>query len=68
MKLDKGPFLGRDALVEQKASGLQKRLVQLVFGDLDADIAPGDAVHLDGEQVGTLTSVARAIRSAGCLP
>ncbi len=59
VKLDKGPFVGRDALVEQKASGPQKRLVQLVFGDLDTDIAPGDAVHRNGEQVGTLTSVAK---------
>ncbi len=59
VKLDKGPFLGRDALTEQKASGPQKRLVQLVFGDLDANIAPGDAVHRNGEQVGTLTSVAK---------
>ena len=59
VKLDKGPFLGKDALAAQKARGPGRRLVQLVFDNLEVDVAIGDAVHRDGEQVGSLTSVAK---------
>lgn len=55
VKLDKGPFRGRDALVRQKEQGLQKRLVGLRL--VDKGIARHDyAVLKDGQKVGRVTS------------
>jgi aminomethyltransferase len=55
VKLDKGPFVGRDALLAQKEQGLARKLVGFVLTD------PGIARHgypvlQDGRDVGTVTS------------
>lgn len=54
-KFDKGDFIGRDALEEQKRSGLKKRLVG--FEITDRGIArDGQELLVDGERVGRVTS------------
>ncbi|MEO1453746.1 MAG: FAD-dependent oxidoreductase [Pseudomonadota bacterium] len=56
VKLGKGPFVGRDALMARQAAGPQKRLVTL---EVDATHAPawGGASLMHGDQVvGTVTS------------
>ncbi len=54
-KLDKGDFIGRDALLRIKEEGLKRRLVAFT---LDAPGFPrkGYAIYKDGEQVGHVTS------------
>ncbi len=59
VKLDKGPFVGRDALLAQKARGLSKKLVGFVL--TGAGIARhGYPVLQDGREVGTVTSGTRS--------
>ena len=54
-KLDKGDFIGRDALVRQKEQGLKRKLVG--FEVTDRGIARDDQeVIVDGERVGKVTS------------
>ena len=54
-KLDKGDFVGRDALVRQKAEGVKRKLVG--FEVTDRGIARDDQeVIVDGERVGKVTS------------
>ncbi len=59
VKLDKGAFMGRDALVKQKEAGLSRKLVGFVLTE------PGIARHghgvlQDGKPVGTVTSGTRS--------
>jgi len=54
-KLDKGEFLGREALLEEKREGLRKKLVG--FEMLDRAIARDNyRVSVDGREVGRVTS------------
>ncbi len=56
VRLDKGPFIGRDALRQRQQNGPRRRLVTL---RIDADVAPahaGSSVVQDGRVVGTVTS------------
>ena len=55
VKLDKGDFIGRDALVQVKESGPRRRLVGLTMaaGDIPRH---GVAVMKDGARIGTVTS------------
>ena len=54
-KLDKGDFIGRDALARQKAEGVKRKLVG--FEVTDRGIARDDQeVIIDGERVGKVTS------------
>ena len=54
-KLDKGDFLGREDLVQQKAEGLRRRLVgfEMVERGIGRD---GYPVLIDGREVGRVTS------------
>jgi aminomethyltransferase len=55
VKLDKGDFVGRDALLKQKEAGLTRKLVGFVL--TDAGIARhGYPVLQDGRKVGQVTS------------
>jgi aminomethyltransferase len=55
LKLKKGDFIGRDALVRQKESGLKKKLQ--AFEMIERGIARhGYPVSLDGKTVGSVTS------------
>jgi 4-methylaminobutanoate oxidase (formaldehyde-forming) len=55
--LDKGDFIGRQALLEKKAAGLQHKLCTLVLdGEEFQTIYGGEAVYLDGRVVSRLRS------------
>uniref|UniRef100_A0A1I8EVD5 Pyruvate dehydrogenase phosphatase regulatory subunit, mitochondrial n=1 Tax=Wuchereria bancrofti TaxID=6293 RepID=A0A1I8EVD5_WUCBA len=55
-------FIGKDALLEQKRSGIRKRFVQLLVGNHDLDHDPwpqgGELIYRYGEPVGRTTSAA----------
>jgi 4-methylaminobutanoate oxidase (formaldehyde-forming) len=53
--LDKGDFIGRDALAAIKATGPERRLITLTV-DGFAPLIGGEALVCDGKVVGTLTS------------
>lgn len=56
IKIDKGDFVGRDALIEHQKAGMRKKLVTL---RVDTDIAPahgGASIMQGGRVVGTVTS------------
>jgi glycine cleavage system aminomethyltransferase T len=58
VRLQKGPFLGRDALAEVKERGVARRLACLVLDD-PAAVCVGKEPILDGEEaVGYVTSAA----------
>ena len=55
--LDKGGFLGRDALVAWAAKGFDNRFVTLVVDDVnDADARGGEPLYADGVLIGRVTS------------
>jgi len=57
VKMDKpAPFVGRDALAKQQATGLRKRLVLFTFDDPAAFPWGGEPILMDGRNVGELTS------------
>jgi 4-methylaminobutanoate oxidase (formaldehyde-forming) len=57
VKLDKPiAFIGRDALREQVAQPLKRRLVTLTFDDPAAFPWGGEPLHVQGEPVGEITS------------
>jgi dimethylglycine dehydrogenase len=53
---DKGDFLGRAALLEQRRAGLRKRLATLEVDAVDADCWGSEAVWAGGRVVGITTS------------
>ncbi len=56
-KLDKaGGFIGRDALLRQKETGLKRRLVQFALTDPEPLLYHNEPVYRDGEIVGHITS------------
>jgi 4-methylaminobutanoate oxidase (formaldehyde-forming) len=56
---DKASFVGRDAILERRASGLRHRLrTVLIGGDDWLPLFGGESVRLDGAVVGRLRSVA----------
>ncbi len=61
VRLAKGPFIGRDPLVDARAAEPVRRLRTLVIGAADYEpIYGGEAVRLDGDVVSRLRSVAYA--------
>ncbi|HMB77666.1 MAG TPA: FAD-dependent oxidoreductase [Kiloniellaceae bacterium] len=50
------PFIGRDALLEQKEKGLTRRLVQFALDDPEPLAYHNEPVYRDGEIVGYLSS------------
>ena len=57
VKLDKGDFPGRDALLASREAGLPGRLVTLEVHDVeDADVLGNNALLKDGKTVGRATS------------
>jgi aminomethyltransferase len=57
VKLDKGDFMGREALVRRKEAGFSEKLVSVAIQD-DYVPAMGDAILHQGSPVGTVTSAA----------
>lgn len=56
VRLDKGDFVGRDALLKRRADGPRKKLVTLGIDTTDAPAHPGASLMRDGTVVGTVTS------------
>ena len=56
VKLDKGDFIGRAALVAQRERGIERRLVCLTLGDPLAVAFGGEPILGDGQAVGRVTS------------
>jgi len=68
VKLDKGDFLGRDALLASRQAGLKNLLVTLeVHGVEDADVLGNNALLNNGETVGRATSGNYGFRTAKSL-
>ncbi|MBI4665718.1 MAG: glycine cleavage system aminomethyltransferase GcvT [Nitrospinae bacterium] len=55
VKLDKGEFIGKEALVKQKAEGLKRKLVGMELLDRGIPREGFNVIH-NGEQVGVFTS------------
>lgn len=62
VKLTKGDFIGRSALMIQKARPLSKRMVQIVLGDAKPKIYGNEPVYRNGEIVGEITSGSYAFK------
>lgn len=56
VKFDKGSFIGREALLAQKASGVQRRLVGFVVEGRGIPRHGYTLQSLEGENIGTVTS------------
>jgi aminomethyltransferase len=57
VKLDKGDFVGRQALIRRKEAGFTEKLMALVIHDGHVP-STGDLILADGERVGEVTSAA----------
>ena len=56
VKLEKGDFVGKEALIKRKSRGLRKKLVTLNVDATHAPAHPGASVMTNGDVVGTVTS------------
>ena len=56
VRMDKGDFEGRDALVGRSAETAERRLVPLVIADKAAVVMGKEPVHVDGRPAGYVTS------------
>jgi 4-methylaminobutanoate oxidase (formaldehyde-forming) len=65
VKLEKGPFLGRDALMRQREAGTQRRLVIFTLDDPEPLLYHDEPVYRDGELVCSITHGAFG-HSLGC--
>jgi glycine cleavage system aminomethyltransferase T len=54
--MDKGEFVGREALVGRSEAAAERRLVALVIGDPAAVVMGREPVHVDGRPAGYVTS------------
>ncbi|OCT10902.1 glycine cleavage system protein T [Paenibacillus pectinilyticus] len=55
VKLDKGDFIGRDALLEQKANGVPRKLVGIEMQERGIP-RPHYAVYVEGKKIGEITT------------
>lgn len=56
VKLDKAEFIGKEALVKQKAEGVQRRLVAFTMVDKGIPRQGYPLLNLEGEEIGVVTS------------
>ncbi len=56
VRLDKGDFIGRDALLARQSDGPRRKLVTLAVDATHAPARPGASLMQDGAVVGTVTS------------
>jgi glycine cleavage system aminomethyltransferase T len=56
VRMDKGDFVGREALVGRSAETTERRLVPLVATDRQAVVMGKEPVHVDGRRAGYVTS------------
>ena len=57
VKLDKGDFVGREALAKIKAAGPTRKLVGFEIGDKPVTVAGKSAISADGKKIGHVTVV-----------
>ncbi|MBL8341520.1 MAG: FAD-dependent oxidoreductase [Rubrivivax sp.] len=68
VKLDKpSAFMGREALLKAQGQALRKKLLTFVFDDPTAYAWGGEAIVLDGETVGELSSVGYSPKAGACV-
>jgi 4-methylaminobutanoate oxidase (formaldehyde-forming) len=68
VKLDKpAAFIGRDALLVARERPLRKRLLSFVFSDPSVYAWGGEAIVIDGEPVGELSSVGWSPKAGACV-
>jgi glycine cleavage system aminomethyltransferase T/glycine/D-amino acid oxidase-like deaminating enzyme len=56
VKLDKGAFIGREALLHQRDAGIKRRLVQFAVQDPEPLLYHNEPIYRDGAIVGRTTS------------
>ena len=56
VRMDKGDFVGRDALVGKSADTVERRLAPVVIRDPQAVVMGKEPVHVEGRAVGYVTS------------
>ena len=66
-KLDKGDFIGRDAVVEQSGKAADWEFIGLDITDPGPEPLPSDPILKDGALVGYLTSVSMGYRTGKLL-
>ena len=68
VKLDKATdFIGKAALLASRGQALRKKLVTLVFETADAYAWGGEAIVLNGESVGEISSVGWSLKAGACV-
>ncbi len=53
---EKGDFIGRDALLEQKKNGVESKLACLVIDAVDADARGFEPIYADGKPIAYIAS------------
>lgn len=56
VKVDKGDFIGRDAVLRQKETGVKQRMVQFLLNDPEPMLYHNEPIYRDGVIVGYVTS------------
>jgi glycine cleavage system aminomethyltransferase T len=56
VKLNKGAFIGRDALLRQRDAGVKRQLVQFLLSDPEVMLYHDEPVYADGKMIGRTTS------------
>ena len=68
VKLDKpAPFIGREALLKRTGQPLAKKLLCFVLDDPGAYVWGGEAIQIDGEPVGELSSAGWSLAAGACV-
>ena len=68
VKLDKGcDFIGREALLRLREQPLRKKLLTFVLDDPAAYAWGGEAIVIDGQTVGELSSVGWSPKAGACV-
>jgi 4-methylaminobutanoate oxidase (formaldehyde-forming) len=68
VQLDKGcDFIGREALLQLRDQPLRKKLLSFVLADPAAYAWGGEAIVIDGQAVGELSSVGWSPKAAACV-
>jgi glycine cleavage system aminomethyltransferase T/glycine/D-amino acid oxidase-like deaminating enzyme len=68
LRLDKGcDFMGRDALLQARGQPLRKKLVTLVFDAPAAYAWGGEALSIEGETVGEISSAGWSPKAGACV-
>ncbi|WP_281018818.1 MULTISPECIES: FAD-dependent oxidoreductase [unclassified Minwuia] len=67
VRTDKGPFIGREAVLRKREDGLERRLMQFLVTDPEAMIFHNEAIMRDGRIIGTITSGAYGHTLGGTL-